>query len=465
MMKSPYSRRRRHHRTLLSLRSTPPAAVTAATTIGRNKVFLSCRYVVFVTFTVTTFLLLWINLFLHVTEEQNHHLRQLSPHTSTSSGGRKSTTVAAAEENSSSLSTVTTTPTTTTTTKNNNRHPQWFWIGMVRDAKEVQDSTWETLVYAACTHNVHIHVVVAQNADHARQKLSPPVVPTTAVVAACAHMYVETEQNDLPYDITTNSTTPIYYLPSNKKNRVQRIAMIRDAQRIRLRQLWKAAKVDQQQQHQQSSSSLRNHPLEEEDIVIVTDLDLFRLPSITTVLEQAKLMATHRVDWDVVCAAGITLASQRNELWYYDTYATVFWPDTFAHPLKRRLIKQYYPGEDPNLVRSDDQHGSFTQGDIMKYLVQQAAEKSGAVQVRSCFGGLSIYRASVWFDESCQYTLDNVTEYQHRHLERYASASDEMPCEHVTFHTCLQDSNIPGRLPMTKIAINPNMISLWKKNR
>jgi hypothetical protein len=223
------------------------------------------------------------------------------------------------------------------------------------------------------------------------------------------------------------------------ENRVERIAAIRDAQRQRVRQLW----------YDQSS----NHLLDDA-IIVVADLDLFRLPSTAGILEQAASLIKADSAVDVVCAAGVTMAA-RAELWYYDTYATVLLPDTYVHPLKRRLVPEFQADEDPRLVRSDNQHGSFTQGDLMQYLQKQAVA-TGTTRVRSCFGGLAIYRASTWFTDSCSYSTADPSA-----LARYASRQDGRPCEHVVFHSCLQDSPL---IPKARVAINPSLLALWQKN-
>lgn len=304
---------------------------------------------------------------------------------------------------------------------------RWLWIGIVRDAKEIQESTWDALGHVACSFDVHIHITVGKNGGHAVDQLITRRIAAFEMNSShnCAPAYIESEQE-----------LGIASLPTN---RVERIAMIRDAQRERVRQLLE-----------------KNRPVDasfNEDIIIVADLDLFRLPGTTNVLAQADSLASND-HLDVVCAAGVTMAS-RNELWYYDTYATVLLPDTYVHPLKRRLVKEYYPSEDPHLVRSDSQHGPFTQGDIMRYLQRQAAA-TGTARVRSCFGGLTIYRALTWFEKYCSYTPDDP-----KSLERYASAADGRPCEHVAFHTCLQDTE---GIPRARVAINPSLITLWRKN-
>jgi hypothetical protein len=300
--------------------------------------------------------------------------------------------------------------------------PVWTWVGLVRDATDIPASTWEALTAAACVHGVHVHVTVGRNAVEGQEQFQAHRSPDVS----CAPFVVETEQD---LGLVTSA------LP---ENRVERIAAIRDAQRQRVRQLW----------YHQSNLLL------DEAIIVVADLDLFRLPSTTGILEQAASLIKADSALDVVCAAGVTMAA-RTELWYYDTYATVLLPDTYVHPLKRRLIPELQADEDPRLVRSDNQHGSFTQGDLMQYLQKQALA-TGTTQVRSCFGGLAIYRASTWFTETCSYSTADQSA-----LARYASRQDGRPCEHVVFHTCLQDSPL---IPKARVAINPSLLALWQKN-
>ena len=296
---------------------------------------------------------------------------------------------------------------------------RWFWIGLVRDARQVSNSTWNALAQAACQYHMAIHVTVALHADLARTMFRQRTI-NTDYYDYCAPVYYFETEADLGLGMSPPSS-----------NRVTRIAAIRDAQRQRIRQL--------------------SHNM---DVVIVADLDLRRLPPVSQVVQQGP----HLLNVDAVCAAGITLAS-RDELWYYDTFATVLLPDTFVHPLSRRLVPRHYPGENTSLVRSNYQHGSFTQGDLMRYLQQQQQQHDGSVvPVRSCFGGLAVYRAAVWLEPACQYTLPPNHALL---LQRYASHIDGVPCEHVAFHACLQDT--PGLRP-ARIAINPSMLTLWRKD-
>jgi hypothetical protein len=273
-----------------------------------------------------------------------------------------------------------------------------------------------------------VHVTVGSHAVWAQEQFQSRQQPQQGL-SSCAPFLVESEQ-DLGLDAQSLSD-----------NRVERIAAIRDAQRQRVRELW------------YSSTSNNHKGLLVDGIIVVADLDLFRLPSTAGILEQAASMIKAN-DLDVVCAAGVTMAS-RQELWYYDTYATVLLPDTYVHPLKRRLVPELQAGEDPRLVRSDNQHGSFTQGDLMQYLQRQSLA-TGTTRVRSCFGGLAIYRAMTWLSDSCSYSTADPSA-----LIRYASRHDGRPCEHVVFHACLQDSPLVRK---ARVAINPSLLALWQKD-
>lgn len=193
-------------------------------------------------------------------------------------------------------------------------HSRWFWIGIVRDAHQVQESTWDALRHVARTSKSttttttprvvhHVHVVVGQDVAYAQQKIWRDKDSSSCAV------HVETEQ-----DVGLNRTA----LPTN---RVDRIAMIRNAQRQRVRQLWL-----------QDRATLDNLDASQ-DMVVVMDLDLFCLPPVVQVMAQGESMASSHQPLDVVCAAGVTMASQK-ELWYYDAYVTVLWPSTYVHPLK-----------------------------------------------------------------------------------------------------------------------------------
>lgn len=241
--------------------------------------------------------------------------------------------------------------------------------------------------------------------------------------------------------------------------------MMRDYQRSLLRPLFSTGlflsgdghgKVD-------SRSTTTNNDRETEGVVIMLDFDLHGMPNAETLVKQIERLQQPSYPHDVVCAAGITRA-RRNQLWYYDTFATVMLPDTFVHPLKRRLVPYFYPGEDSTHVRSDNMRGKVTQGDIMQFFRSEGKKSnSGAVSVKSCFGGLALYRADVYFTKSCQYTLDTVVKLDKGNrtsIMRYANSAEERPCEHVVFHDCLKKVT----KKRVDIALNPELHTIWGRN-
>ena len=391
--------------------------------------------------------------------------------------------------------------------------PQIYAIGLVRDMAEIQPDVLRWLAEVNCNHGVGLHIVAGGGADgdaktrsdslhHYRSRIvdEQSRIPTKEpaaekrqndnahtndnkqreLFAGCAPVHIVTEDSDLIYG--PNKSRPT--------NRIERIAALRDFQRELLRTKY----AGDSQGNANGYANTMN-----DGAVIVIDLDLAVLPPPQRVMEVTQKLSfsdngavgsnndnTPSFPFDAICAAGVTAASKR-ELWYYDTYATVLWPDTYLHPLQRRLIKAHYAGEDPALVRSDDRNGNWTQGDIMRYLQTKAQQQSehGTVDARSCFGGMTIYRASAWFEPACSYTHGIGVDAGIRSelssdaneaaattgLMRYASEADGRPCEHVVFHDCLirtndmakgGDSSGGGK---SRIAIMPKLLTLWRKDQ
>jgi hypothetical protein len=75
--------------------------------------------------------------------------------------------------------------------------------------------------------------------------------------------------------------------------------------------------------------------------------------------------------------------------------------------------------------------------------------------VKSCFGGLAIYRAKVWFDAVCHYD-DKVDAKTNSHLLKYRSISEERVCEHVVFHDCLEKHHAD-----LQVSIGMNLITRY----
>eukprot|EP00040_Diaphanoeca_grandis_P013504 m.68252 g.68252 ORF g.68252 m.68252 type:complete len:396 (-) comp23937_c0_seq1:149-1336(-) len=130
------------------------------------------------------------------------------------------------------------------------------------------------------------------------------------------------------------------------------------------------------------------------DYVVVVDLDMqpFEPEVLATAFEQEKT-------WDMVCANGVMSEHDRR---YYDAFA--FRSDEF--PLGLTKVRNYFGLE-----------GYVSK--IHKGLVRSVDDDM--VPVHSCFGGLAIYRGSLF--ESCTYT------------------SPDGDCEHYHLHRCMAESH------------------------
>ena len=154
-------------------------------------------------------------------------------------------------------------------------------------------------------------------------------------------------------------------------------------------------------------------------------------------------------------------------LHYYIIYRTVLLPNTFVYPVEGRFRPVIQDDEDSAFIISDDPGltTSFTQNDLFQYLTDASTrEQNGRpVPVRSCFGGLAIYRTSVWYEPKCQYGS-----WRNKcapHMARYANQADKRPCEHVSFHECLREV-IPATLKGSdlSIGIQPRLMPHWNSN-
>jgi len=314
--------------------------------------------------------------------------------------------------------------------------------GIVRDIQQIQGNMWKSLFEMNCAHSYTVHMLVGNDVELSKQyqiKLWQEWRENreyTELDLKCAPFIILDESKD-------ESMTRI-------TNRIDKISRLRDYQRQLLRESF-------------------GNKLSLSSIVMLVDFDLFRLPMTTQLVQIVNKLQDHDFTHDAICSAGVTLGidlrnqARGKELWYYDTFSTVLYPDTFVHPLRRRLFPSFYSGENPNLVRSEDQQfGNFTQADLMHYLVQEGIQsKTGKVRMRSCFGGLTVYKAWKYLDTRCQYTLSwgMIMHGDKSTIMKYASSKDERPCEHVVLHECMHRS-----LTYFDIALDPTLVTEWRKD-
>jgi len=338
---------------------------------------------------------------------------------------------------------------------NHNTKEVKIWIaGIILDAGKIRSDIWDYILNLNCEYNIGVHILTKINVEKAEKKRDFRY--NILDKNKCAPILIQNQNNPNMNDRQQNNK-----ITFDLKNRIDRISSLRDYQRSLLQNVF-----------------IKNNIKEEDDqsVIIIADLDLYKLPPIDIFIDQITRMTDGKsYPHDAICANGATLSigkhgsQKRNPTpFYYDTFALVFLPDTFSHPLSRRLQMNYYHGEDPKLVRSNDQFGNFTQGDIWKYLVDKGrTSNTGNVRVKSCFGGLTIYKSSVYFREQCQYQLKKGTIERSRNdntsIMKYASKKEERPCEHVVFHDCL-DNVKSSHLLSFDIAINPNLVTLWRRD-
>ena len=385
------------------------------------------------------------------------------------------------------------------------------WLaGIILDAIKIQPHIWESLIRLNCQHNIGIHIIAKYNTEEATQvrndyvhsfkyedKTNGYEHERKHKHKQCAPFIIYDQgdnqniESDIPLKnneirIESNNDGKVSNKgsssssSSSSSNRIDRLSHLRDFQRNILH---KEIFVNKEKQDGDI----------DEGVIILADLDLYQFPSIKRIINQIQRLRIDKVyPHDAVCAMGTTInfGSQigGNEIrkkkkkliripFYYDTFATVFLPDTFSHPLSRRLISHNYPNEDPKLVRSNDQvYGNFTQAHIWNYFMEKGKElldngsssssthtRSGNVPVKSCFGGMAMYKSSVYFNMRCQYELKREIINQQRmndtSIMKYASSKEERPCEHVVFHDCLS-----GILPTFAIAVNPLLQTLWRRD-
>ena len=310
------------------------------------------------------------------------------------------------------------------------------WIaGLVLDILLIQPNVWESIVTLNCKYDMGVHIISKANNDMKGIKKSEEIM------------------EKLGFSSSSCAPFLIYVQIEDDQNRIDRISKLRDNQRGLLKQYIS-----------------KNNDAGKEGVIIIVDLDLYKLPSEIFMFQQSQQLLDSSYDHDAICAMGSTMNFRNTRgkrkvriiPFYYDTYATVFLPDTFSHPLARRLMPRLYRGEDPQLVRSVDQvTGNFTQAHIWQYFVEKGKQtRTGNVPVKSCFGGLAMYRSKDYFTTQCKYRLNKDLIQNHKDddesIMRYANNKENRPCEHVVFHDCLS-----ANIPTFQIAVNPKLTTLW----
>lgn len=290
--------------------------------------------------------------------------------------------------------------------------------GLLHHGAEITVDSLNFVVDLACRHKVPAHILAATDTDFLQDMLQRNQ-QTRYVGKTCATIRVEVQPR----------------MVSSRNGRIRRIQLVRDYQRRRIQTLFGFVRHD-------GSLDLDNKDVR----IVLADLDINAFPSSDQVVQNAKTMTVHGL-----CAAGI-MKEKRDTFSYYDTFATILLPNTFVYPIRGRLREEARPEEDSNLIVGK----SFSAQDLYQWFQNHGGNGgNGAatpVQVKSCFGGLTIYQASIWLnDQKCSYEND-----EPKINEKYANKYDSKPCEHVVLHNCLH-----SKMSDFTLAVQPDMTTLW----
>lgn len=225
--------------------------------------------------------------------------------------------------------------------------------------------------------------------------------------------------------ITSNLSLPNLY----SMNRVDKIALVRNYHREinRYRELFFKA-------------------------VIIFDIDMKRYPNYFEIEKSLYQLIDQKLGYDTFVSFGVMFRPYG----YYDSFATILNSNTWLYAVGDRKIKKRYLEEDPLWIRSNDAFGDVTTGVQAEAILNSNNSNNNNndfFHLNSGFGGMAMYRATVWFSPKCSYKLEDLSENLY---ERYSNRDDGRPCEHVAFHTCLHQI-----IPNYKIAINKNLITYW----
>ena len=328
--------------------------------------------------------------------------------------------------------------------------------GVIDDGSKISSEALDFLVNLNCLQGVMTHVLVRTNDKILHDMHSLMKNLKYSYSGKCADFYVTTQP---PYIASYD-------------NRVEKLQHVREHQRTEIEVLLLA-------------NSATKYMSLADVVIIVADFDLEEFPLPGQVLKSAIGMIS---PWrkesiasssaslvpDVMCAAGTveSFTNGNTVEGYYDTYATILLPDTFVYPVHGRMIAKLNPADDPSLIIGSN----FTNVDLLRWFYYHAQkqfienEKVDAggetehlepisygskmmfnpVPVRSCFGGLALYRGSKWLHPQCSYLEMDRTN------ENYSIRAEKRPCEHVIFHRCL--SAVENG---TVIAVQPDLRTRW----
>lgn len=284
------------------------------------------------------------------------------------------------------------------------------FAGIIRHGSEISAHSLNFVLEATCVNKIRAHILgsddmttLAEIYERQKELMFPG--------KQCALLKVSSQPSSV----------------SKEKKRIERMQSVRDFQRKELSEHFYFDGLDKA-------------------TIILADMDVSELPPVDQVVSNAiKMNRREGMNVDVLCSSGKML----DPYGYYDIFATILLPDTFVYPVNGRPVMVARPEEDASLIINNN--NNFTAPALLEWFHRKGGAAANPVPVKSCFGGLAIYRASKWLDDRCSYR-DNDPELNAKYFNKY----DDAPCEHVVFHNCLRSVD-----PTVVLAVKPDMHTVW----
>ena len=431
------------------------------------------------------------------------------------------------------------------------QQPPILLAGMAFSDNTISDYALTFLLQAACTHNLHSHILLARRdtnspLDKKIQILSAHLQPLPldgrllqVMRPKCAN-YIHVEvapseeyllnmtksyHNSSHSNATIGSSSSSMMLlqedtpnnPWNEHNRIARIKRSREYQRQLVIQLLTDRNNNNHNQRyyndQEEESSWGGVDYDwstsKEAVIGVLDLDLFDYPTPLELIETARNyiamssssssssgttsgmidnnnnhndQTTNNKKYHAICTNGLFVMKSRSyngyRRRYYDTFSTILLPNSWLH-VDRDKPRGSLEGEDVEMAK-------MNQDETLQWILregtrhhplpneddeeeedegQQLHQLFQPVPVRSCFNGLTLYRADVWLEPKCRY------DSYHKDDDAYLSKRYQHACEHIVFHECLRrvlleksgeegGSSSSGEVGLD-IAVQPDLTTLW----
>lgn len=340
--------------------------------------------------------------------------------------------------------------------------PNITLVGISYSDDTVSDAAIQYLMEAACEYLIPSHILLSERThktslehqiyllgQHRYMRLAKGGTVRQPKCTNLIHISTAPSQQQLVAETLTRmqSTGEINELlsedapnnPLDFENRIARIKRVREYQRQMIRDnvSFKQSNVKQ-------------------SIIAMIDLDMFDYPPISKVIEVAEkyILASPtsaRETYDAICANGVQRSRWKESFphrGYYDSFATVLLPNTWPVGEEKRTVPRgLLKGENVTLSK-------LSVRGLLDYFLKEGSKGSKSnynpVPVRSCFGGLTLYRADAWLSSHCRYDLYN------KSVDVYRGKEEHQTCEHVVLHECLRE-----KYSDFTIALQPDMTTLW----